>query len=83
MSWRLKKETPTKATEPTSSPSTVVKDVEDLSFEEAVATLRAMFPEWDPEMLSLILESNNRHVSYVSKVKYILDTNTKLKKLSG
>jgi len=35
-----------------------------ITFEEAVATLRTMFPEWDPEMLSMILESNNYHVRF-------------------
>jgi hypothetical protein len=30
----------------------------------AVATLRTMFPEWDLEILSMILESNNYHVRF-------------------
>lgn len=33
-----------------------------ISFESAVATLKAMFPEWDEETLSTILMSNNYHV---------------------
>ena len=33
-----------------------------ISFESAVETLKAMFPEWDPETLSTLLESNNYHV---------------------
>lgn len=33
-----------------------------ISFESAVATLKAMFPEWDEDTLSTILVSNNYHV---------------------
>ena len=35
-----------------------------ISFDEAVASLQAMFPEWDKEMLSMILESNQYHVRH-------------------
>lgn len=33
-----------------------------ISFEEAVATLTSMFPDWDEETLAALLTSNNYHV---------------------
>ena len=33
-----------------------------ISFKDAVATLKSMFPEWDDETLGTILTSNNYHV---------------------
>jgi uncharacterized SAM-binding protein YcdF (DUF218 family) len=34
----------------------------NISFEDAIATLKSMFPEWDEETLSTVLVSNNYHV---------------------
>ena len=34
-----------------------------ITFDAAIANLQSMFPEWDKEMLGMILESNNYHVS--------------------
>lgn len=34
----------------------------NISFEEAVSTLKVMFPDWDEETLTTILISNNYHV---------------------
>ena len=33
-----------------------------VSFEDALSTLTAMFPEWDRETLSVLLTSNGYHV---------------------
>lgn len=33
-----------------------------ITFEDAIATLKTMFPDWDEETLSTILVSNNYHV---------------------
>lgn len=34
----------------------------NISFEEAVSTLKVMFPDWDEETLTTVLISNNYHV---------------------
>jgi uncharacterized SAM-binding protein YcdF (DUF218 family) len=34
----------------------------NISFEDAIVTLKSMFPEWDEETLSTVLVSNNYHV---------------------
>ena len=39
-----------------------------ISFEDAVKTLKSMFPEWDEEMLGVILESNQYHVERTIEV---------------
>lgn len=33
-----------------------------ISYEEAISTLKVMFPDWDKETLSTILTSNQYHV---------------------
>lgn len=40
----------------------VENSIMSISFENAVATLTAMFPDWDEETLSTLLISNNYHV---------------------
>lgn len=44
-----------------------------ISFEDAVATLKSIFPEWESEMLGMILTSNNYHVILFFRFKIFND----------
>lgn len=43
-----------------------------MSYDDAVSTLQAMFPDWDKETLETVLTSNNYHVERTIEAIFIM-----------
>lgn len=56
---------------------------DSISFEDALATLQAMFPEWDRDTLETLLVSNDYHVERTIETVLTMNGDTNVHSKNG